>query len=133
LFIVIDQRTLRTKIIFFKKNNCLSTITNGLVFKKLQFNNKKYKKSEKISFLAAKMIIFKMQNYIANKIIIIHTKGLKKNNNNLLKYFNAMITKYNCYKSIYINNYMVGNNKYFKFKRIKAIKRRLKKKIVKLK
>ena len=34
LFIVIDSRHLKTRIIAFKKNKCILTSTNGLVFKK---------------------------------------------------------------------------------------------------
>ncbi len=133
IFAIIDLRSLKTKIIFFNKLGCISTITNGIVFKKLQFNNKKYKKSEKLSFLSVKIIILNIQNFLNNRNLIVQIKGLKKINKTLIKYFNQMVVKNNAIKTFYINNYKIGNNAYFKFKKIKAIKRRLKKKIVKLK
>lgn len=137
LFAIIDIRSLKTRIIFFTKNNCISTMTNGLVFKKMQLNNKKYKKSEKLSYLSVKLIVLRLKNYINNRYVIIQIKGLKKYSKNIIKYFNQISQKNlkdnNKSKFIYINNNKTPNNFDFKFKKIKSIKRRLKKKMVKIK
>lgn len=132
VYIILDIRRLKSNIVIFKKSSCLSTITNGIIFKKMQFKNKKYKKSEKLTYLALKTILVKL-NFLKNyKNITINIKGIKGNVINIIQFINKNL-KNNYNQITYINSMKIGNNKYFKFKKIKAIKRRLKKKIIKLK
>lgn len=131
LVMVVDLKTLRSKIVCFNKYKSLIFISNGIIFKKLQLNHKKYIKSEKLTYLIIKSAFIKM-NFLRNyKNIIINIKGVKNNNNNIISYINKNISKNNLV--IYLNNYSFSTNKYFKTKKIKAIKRKLKKKIIKYK
>ena len=129
--IILDLRYLKSKVIIMNKNKCLFSLTNGMMFKKLQLRNKKYKKSEKLTYLIIKTMLLN-NKYLNNyKNIIINIKGVKKNINNIVANLNKKIGLNNK-NIIYINNTKFSYNKFFKFKKIKAIKRRLKKKIIKM-
>ena len=128
IIIVLDFRSLKFKLFIIKKNNCAYSSTSGIIFKKMNLNNKKYKKSDKLVYLCIKNALIKNQHILNKKKIIIYTKGLRKNINNFVNYLSLKI---NTNKLVFINDLKVSNNKTFKFKKIKSIKRKLKKKIVK--
>ena len=130
--IILDTRSSKTKIVINKNNKNLLSLTNGVILKKLMINDKKYKKSDKIVFLMLKSALIK-SNYLKNyKNIIIILKGLKKSSNNFLNYVYKNI-KLNSKNILIVNNYKTSRNSFFKFKKIGAIKRKLKKKLVKFK
>lgn len=134
IFIIIDNRNLKTKIILFNYKKCLFSINNGFVFKKLNLKNKKYKKSEKLSFLCLKNSIIKFNNFKKYKNIFLYIKGIKNNSNLLIKYFNKKVNnKFNENNLLIINSYKISKSTFFGFKKIKAIKRKLKKKMIKIK
>ena len=96
------------------------------------FNNKKYIKSEKLSYLNLKNVLMKLNYMRGYKNIFIQIKGLKNKPNNLIKYLNNKINNFNKnINTIIINSYKISKNKFFGFKKIKAIKRKLKKKNLK--
>lgn len=131
IVLVMDLRTLKTKIVCLNNKKSLLFISNGVIFKKLQLNHKKYKKSEKLTYLIIKSTLVKMGFFKNYKNIFINIKGVKNNNNNFINYINKNIKNKN--SLIYIHNYLFSMNKYFKIKKIKAIKKKLKKKIIKYK
>lgn len=131
LYILLDIRKLKTKLIIFNKKGCLFYITNGLVFKKLNLKNKKNKKSEKTTNLLLKNVNNKKKFFNNYSKIIFYVKGVKKYINNIIKYVSENILKNKNFTIIM--NQKTSKSKYFNFKKIKAIKRRLKKKIIKLK
>lgn len=133
IFIILDARKLKTKIIAFNAKKCLITLSNGLMFKKMKLKNKKYIKSEKLSYLTIKTFMNKI-NYLEKRLnVFLYVKGYKNNINSLIKYINNKFIKKNSNstKFVIINSYKKSNNKFFGFKKIKAIKRNLKKKIIK--
>lgn len=130
--IIFDIRSLKTKIIVLNQKKTLSSLTNGVIFKKLQLRNKKYKKSSKLTFMLMKTIILKFNYFKKFKNLIVEIKGLKKNINDYLYYINKNINK-NGKNIIFINNNRFSTDKKFKFKKIRAIKRKLKKKLVRFK
>lgn len=130
IFIVLDSRSLKTKFIAFNRKKCLFSMTNGIIFKKLTLRNKKYKKSEKLSFLNLKNSLVKLSFLKTYGNIFIYVKGVKNNINGFIKY---LIKKINNNNVLIINSYKMSKNKFFGFKKIKSIKRKLKKKFIKLK
>lgn len=134
IYYLIDIRKLKTKIIIFGRNKCYLTLTNGLLFKKMMLNNKKYKKSEKVTFLTIKNSINLIKNLNNCNKYFIQIKGL---NNKWLDYVKFIKNNFSKFQKkgnfMFLNSYKISNNYNFKFKKIKAIKRRLKKKFIKLK
>lgn len=132
LLIIIDIRSMKSKIIASDTGNCLASVTNGMMFKRLQLRNKKYKKSEKLTYLSMKALLIKLSFLKGYKNIFINLKGVKSNIINIIKYISTKVYLKNK-KFIYIHNNSFSKNPYFKFKKIKAIKKKLKKKIIKYK
>lgn len=130
IVIILDIRKLKSKITVMNKNKCLCCLNNGLMFKKLKLRNKKYKKLEKLTFLIIKDIITRMGGFKSYNNIIINIKGLRKNLNDIISHFKKKLEIKNI---IFINNENISKNKKFSFKKIKAIKRKLKKSLIKYK
>ena len=124
IFVILDSRSLKTNITALNPKKCILTLTNGLIFKKLGFRNRKYIKSEKISFLTLKNFLVKFDYFKRYKNIFLYIKGYKNNINGFIKFINDRIFKNNTNSKIKILNcYKKSYNNFFGFKKIKAIKR----------
>lgn len=128
LIVILDIRKTKPKIFVLNNDKCLFSVTSGLIFKKLNLNNKKIKKSEKMLKLMLKTTVIKLQKISYLKNYLIHIKGTKSNLFNILLTINKIFIKKNI-SLMYSPHISYGK---FKFKKIKAIKKRLRKKFTKL-
>lgn len=134
IYYLLDLKKLKTKVIVFKDTGCLFFYSNGLLFKKMMLNGKKYKKSDKISFLTIKNSINFLNVLNSCDKLIIEIKGFSNKSVDYSKFiYNNIKKKTNNKELVFIYNYKLSSSRYFKYKKIKAIKRRLKKKFLKLK
>jgi hypothetical protein len=110
-------------IIILKNNKIIFSRTNGFFLKKLNIKKKSQKKDNKLSILNLKNGLSFCNTNNINKIIF-NMVGLKKNSNKLV-YFLKNFFKNKMF--IYINSLKVNFFKN-KFKKVKSIKRKLRKK-----
>lgn len=97
----------------------------------MNFKNKKYKKSEKVSNFLIKTIKTKSQIIKKYKKTVLHIKGFKNNMKNLSKNIIKNLNSISNNSITIINDLKISFNVYFKNKKIKSIKRRLRKKFIK--
>ena len=128
IIFIIDMRFSKSRIFLINKDKCLFGITSGLIYKKLNLKQKKIKKTEKMLNLMLKSAVMKAQKTINFKKCIIHLKGTKSNIFNIL----VLIQKNLAKKQIsFLYSPYISYGR-FKFKKIKSIKKRLRKKFSRL-
>lgn len=128
MIIIVDIRPSKPRIFVINKNKCFLSLTSGIIYKKLAMKQKKTKKTEKMLNLMLKSVFLNLQRRSFFKKCIIHLKGTRSN------LFNVLVLINNNFKSkklFLIYSPHIGFNK-FKFKKIKSIKRRLRKRFSKL-
>lgn len=128
IIITLDNRYQKVRIFLTLKNKCKFSITSGIVYKKLAMKQKKNKKAEKLINLMLKIISLKLKSILKKNKCIFYIKGLKSNTSNLLILINKNFKKN---RFLFIFSPCVEYGK-FKFKKIKSIKRRLRKKFSKI-
>jgi hypothetical protein len=111
------------KFNFIQNNNNLLTLSPGIVYKKLNMNSKKSKKSFKLLNLMIKLFLKKIYKLLIYKQIIINLNFLRKDIFIILKLLKKYI-KFN--NVIFLYSFKKNNN--FKFKKKKSIKKKLTKK-----
>lgn len=110
------------------KDKTKLAISTGFILKKLKINEKKSKKNIKTLFLILKIIIADLNKNLKNyKKVILNIKGSKKR---LFQIMNFLKKKFKFNKIIFIYTPNFYQNS-IKFKKIKSIKRRLRKKLIK--
>lgn len=128
LIIIIDIRNIKPRIVVINNNKCILTLSTGIIFKKMQMKEKSIKKTQKMFNIMMKLVSTNLKKKINCNNYIIHIKGTKSKLLNIL---------------VFIKKSFINNNLFFlyspridykiKFKKIKSIKRRLKKKFVRFK
>lgn len=108
-------------------------LTPGILTKKLNIKEKKYKKSSKILNLMLKITFLKINRFLNFKKLILRFKGVTTQYqlykiNNLLK-INLLNFSKNIYKMVFYKPNISYNTK-FRRKKIKAIKKNIRKKII---
>jgi hypothetical protein len=125
--LTININNIKPRINLFLNKNLLLNLSSGIIKKKLDIKTKNVKKNQKMLKLMIKILSYNIIRIYNIDNLIIYVKGLKTKLNNLLpllkKYFNIR-------KNIFIFTPAVIHNK-LKFKKNKAIKRKLKKKFIK--
>jgi hypothetical protein len=110
------------------KNKLNLNLSSGIIKNKLEIKEKNIKKSLKMLKLMLKVTAFNINRISNIKNFLIQIKGLKTN----ISYVLSLILKYfYINKKIFLYTPKSINNK-LKFKKTKAIKRRLKKKFIKM-
>ncbi len=110
------------------RDKLILNLTPGIIKKKLEIKEKNVKKSYKMLKTMMKIIAFNIKRIFEIKNFIIQLKGSKSKIPQIL----TLLKRYlNPRKKIFIYTPKIINNK-LKFKKIKAIKRRLKKKFIKM-
>lgn len=130
--ITINIKSKQLRISLISVKNTIFNLTVGRVLSSLNINTKSKKKSNKgerlfIEYLE-NFLKFKIYKFGIKKLAIIKLKGYKKNlnlNETIYKLFNKNFNIVG-----FINDFKIPNN-FFKFKKIRSIKRRLKKRIIK--
>lgn len=130
VIIMIDIKNSKSKIVVSYKERCILTVTPGIIFNKLKLKEKSIKKTQKIFTLMIKLVINSVKNKIKSKNFIVHIKGTKIKLSNLVVIIKKNFNKGND-KIMFM--YTPSINYKFKFKKVKSIKRRLKKKIIRFK
>lgn len=129
--IILDLKSLKSKIIVMDNNKTIFYISNGVIFKKLQLKNKKYKKSEKLTYLIIKSMVVSLNFFKKYNNMIINIKGVKNNINNYITYINKNLKNFQG-NYIYLNSNKISRNKFFKIKKLKAIKKKTEEKNYKI-
>jgi hypothetical protein len=111
------------------KNNLISSITPGIITKKLEIYSKKNKKSTKIINIMIKSILKTYKNNENYHKLVIQIKGTKSSFNKILIFFKDIIKKYTDVYFIYTP--VIAFNKK-KFKKIRSLKRNFRKKYFKI-
>lgn len=111
------------------KNNLISSITPGIITKKLEIISKKHKKSAKITNIMIKSMLKTYRNNENFHKLIIQIKGTKSSFNKILIFFKDIIKKYTDVYFIYTP--VISFNKK-NFKKIRSLKRNFKKKYFKI-
>lgn len=127
IVIMLDNRHQKIRIFLTLKGKCKFSVTAGIIYKKLAMKQKKNKKAEKLINLMLKIISLKLKNHLTKNKCILHIKGTRSNMFNLLVLIKKNF-KSNKFFFIYSPHIEYGK---FKFKKVKSIKRRLKKKFSK--
>ena len=127
--IIIDIRNSKMLLTAINNNKCVFTLTPGIIFKKLQMKGKSLKKSNKMCNLLLKTSINTLKSKIKNKNFLINIKGTKSNIYNIVLFVKKNFLNENLL-FIYSPHLIING---LKFKKVKSIKRRLKKKIIKFK
>lgn len=110
------------------KDKVLLAVSSGFILKKLNISEKKSKKSLKTLYLMLKIIINNLnKNFFNYKKIICQIKGSKKRLFQIILFLKKKI-KFNNIIFIYTPNFYQNS---IKFKKIKSIKKRLRKKFIK--
>lgn len=128
IIIILDIRPSKPRIFVISKNKCIYSLTSGIIYKKLLMKQKKTKRTEKMLNLMLKATVMKLQRKFIFKKCLIHLKGTRFNISNIL----VLIEKNFLDKQIsiiYSPHISFGR---FKFRKIKAIKRRLRKRFSKI-
>lgn len=128
IIIIFDLRPVKIKIYIINNNRCVFGITPGIIYKKLGIKQKKTKKTEKMVNLMLKIVSLKIKKMIAKNKFIINIKGTRSNIFNVITLINRNF-KSNLSSLIYSPHISYGR---YKFKKIKSIKRRLRKRFSKL-
>lgn len=128
IIIIIDIRCIKPKIIVLNNNKSILTLTTGIIFKKMQMKEKSIKKTQKMFNIMMKLVATNLKKKINCNNFIIQIKGTKSKLINIITF---------------VKNSFKENNVFFlysptidyklKFKKVKSIKRRLKKKIIRFK
>ena len=127
IVLIIDIRQLKAKIIAIYKNKCILTITPGIIFNKLRMKEKSLKKTQKVFNLMIKLVITSLKKNINCNNFIINIRGTKSKITNIVLFIKKNFNK-KTDKILFI--YTPNIDFKLKFKKIKSIKRRLKKKII---
>jgi len=127
--ILIINTTKKKPIInLINRDKLILNLTAGIIKKKLEIKEKNVKKSYKMLKMMMKISTFNIKKIFELKNFIIQLKGSKSKIPQIL----TLLKRYlNPKKKIFIYTPKIINNK-LKFKKIKAIKRRLKKKFIKM-
>ena len=125
--LIIDNRFSKIRSFIMYNNKCVFSLTSGIIYKKAQMKSKNMKKSEKMVNLIIKASIMKLKNNVL-KNLIINLKGSKSNTFNIV----SLIKKQLKMTTTLIYTPYITINR-IKFKKVKSIKRRLKKKFIRLK
>jgi hypothetical protein len=112
-----------TKFNFIQNDKNTLSITPGIVYKKLNINSKKSKKSFKLLNIMIKLFLKNIIKLLKFKVFIININFLKKDIFLILK----ILKRYMNFKKI-IFIYSFKKNKNIKFKKKKSIKKKLTKK-----
>lgn len=121
--ISINLKKKNMKFNFIQNDKNVVTLSPGIVYKKLNMNSKKSKKSFKLLNLMVKLFLKKISKLLTYKKIIINLNFLKKDIFIILKLLKKYI-KFN--NVIFLYSFKKNNN--FKFKKKKSIKKKLTKK-----
>lgn len=126
--LVINMLKKKPIINVINKDKLILNLTPGILKKKLEIKEKNVKKSPKMFKIMMKVSAFNIKKIYEIKNFIIQLKGAKSKIPQIL----TLLKRYlNPKKKIFIFTPKIINNK-LKFKKIKAIKRRLKKKFIKM-
>lgn len=128
LILILDIRFLKPKIVVINNNKTMFSLTIGSIYKKLGLNKKKLKKTEKMLNLLLRTAALSIKKKVSIKNYILHLKGTRANIFNILVLINRNF-KDKKLSIIYAPHIPFGR---FKFKKIKSIKKRLRKKFTKL-
>jgi hypothetical protein len=127
--ILIINTTKKKPIInLINKNKLILNLTSGIIKKKLEIKEKNVKKSYKMLKMMIKILAFNIRKIFELKNFIIQLKGSKSKIPQILTLLKRYLNPKN---KVFIFTPKIINNK-IKFKKIKAIKRRLKKKFIKM-
>lgn len=128
LIVIIDIRRIKPRIVVLNNNKCILTLTSGIIFKKMQMKEKSIKKTQKMFNIMMKLVSTNLKKKINCNNFIIHIRGTKS------KLINTIIFIKNSFKNDNLFFLYSPHIEYkLKFKKIKSIKRRLKKKIIRFK
>ena len=127
--VIIDIRNSKMLISAMNNDRCIFTLTPGIVFKKLQMKGKSLKKSNKMCNILLKTSIQTLKNKLKGKNYLINIKGTKNNIFSIVLFVKKNFLNENLL-FIYSPHLIING---LKFKKVKSIKRRLKKKIIKFK
>lgn len=111
------------------KNNLVSSITPGIITKKLEIYSKKNKKSTKIINIMIKSMLKTYRNNENFHKLIIQIKGTKSSFTKILVFFKDIIKKYT--DTYFIYTPVISFNKQ-NFKKIRSLKRNFRKKYFKI-
>lgn len=111
------------------KNNLLSSITPGIITKKLEIHNKKNKKSTKIINIMIKSMLKTYKNNENFHKLIIQIKGTKSSFVKILVFFKDIIKKYT--DTYFVYTPVISFNKR-NFKKVRSLKRNFRKKYFKI-
>lgn len=126
IIIIIDVRKQKPIITVINNNKTFLCLTAGIVFKKMKMKEKKNKKSEKMIVTMMKLVFNEITQKINNNNLLINIKGLTSNVDVL---YSTIESYSSSFKFLFLNSFHKRRNK-LKFKKIKAIKRRLRKKFI---
>lgn len=127
--ILIINTTKKKPIInLINRDKLILNLTAGIIKKKLEIKEKNVKKSYKMLKMMMKISAFNIKKIFELKNFIIQLKGSKSKIPQILTLLKRYLSPK---KKIFIYTPKIINNK-LKFKKIKAIKRRLKKKFIKM-
>lgn len=127
ILMIIDVRKQKPMITVINDNKTFLFLTAGIVFSKMKMKEKKNKKGEKMIVTMLKLVFNEIIKKINNKNLLINIKGLTSN----IEILYSTIESYsNNFKFLFLNSQHKRRNK-LKFKKIKSIKRRLKKRFIK--
>lgn len=127
--ILIINTTKKKPIInVINKDKLILNLTPGIIKKKLEIKEKNVKKSYKMLKMMMKISSFNIKKIFEIKNFIIQLKGSKSKIPQILTLLKRYLSPR---KKIFIFTPKITNNR-IKFKKIKAIKRRLKKKFIKM-
>jgi hypothetical protein len=119
----INLKKKNIKFNFLQNNKNILTISPGIIYKQLNMNSKKSKKSFKLLNLMVKLFLKKISRLLIYKKFIINLNFLRKDIFIVLKLLKKYIKFQNV---IFIYSFKKNNN--FKFKKKKSIKKKLTKK-----
>lgn len=128
MLMMVDMRKSKPRIFLISKDKCILSLTSGIVYKKLELKQKKIKKTEKMLNLMLKAVSSSINKWGVLKNFLIHLKGTRSNIFNVLVLIEKNFKNKNI-SLLYSPHISFGN---FKFKKVKSIKRRLRKKFSRL-
>jgi hypothetical protein len=126
--LLLNTNNQKPKISLLKNNKLILGLSAGIIQSKLDIKEKSIKKNKKMLKLILKILSYNIKKIHNIKNLIIQVKGLKNDIQNIFvfikKYFNTSN------KIIIVTPSLINNQ--LKFKKIKSIKRKLKKKFIKM-
>jgi hypothetical protein len=126
--LVINTTKKKTFVSFIRKNKSILNLTPGIITKKLDIKEKNAKKSFKILNLMIKTTINNVKKIYNPINYVIQIKGTKSNLNQLL---NLLRVRLDFKKVFLIYTPIIGYNT-LRFKKVRSIKKKLKKKFIKM-